>query len=103
VTERGWKRAERRVAEILGGRRVPVSGRQRGDCPDIEHDQLSIEVKSRKSIPAWLEEALRQAEASAKDEQLPVAVLHQNGRRYRDALVVLRVSELAKFLSVVCC
>jgi hypothetical protein len=27
VSERGWKRAEHSVAELLGGHRVPVSGR----------------------------------------------------------------------------
>jgi hypothetical protein len=98
MTEKAWKRTERQIAALLGGQRVPVSGRVRGDCPDIEHDQLSIEVKCRKAIPIWLQEALRQAEASATDGQLPVAILHQNSRRYRDALVVLRISELAKLL-----
>ena len=49
-----WKACERRVAEILGGVRVPVTGRQRGVAPDIEHETLSIEVKSRKSLPEWL-------------------------------------------------
>ena len=49
-----WKQAERRIAKLLGGRRIPITGRQRGDVPDIEHDALSIEVKSRKALPAWL-------------------------------------------------
>ena len=93
-----WKKAERRVAELFGGRRVPVSGRTRGDTPDVVHPTLSIEVKSRKQLPNWLEEALRQAEASAKDGQLPVAVLHQDGRKYRDALVMVRLSAFAKHI-----
>jgi hypothetical protein len=95
---KSWKTCERRVAELLGGVRVPVSGRGRGDRPDVEHPTLSIEVKTRKSIPLWLEDALKQAEACVEDGQLPVAILHQDGRRYRDALVVLRASELAKLL-----
>jgi hypothetical protein len=98
VTEKAWKYAERRVAALLGGARVPVSGRGRGDAPDVHHPDLSIEVKSRKTLPAWLEDALKQAEASARDGQLPVAVLHGRRRRYGDALVVLRASELAKLL-----
>jgi hypothetical protein len=32
-----WKQAERRIADLLGGQRIPVTGRQRGDTPDIEH------------------------------------------------------------------
>jgi hypothetical protein len=94
LPEKGWKKAERRIAELLGGRRVPVSGRQRGDVPDVDHPILSIEVKTRRSIPAWLEDAMKQAEASARDGQVPVAVLHEHGQRYRDAFVVVRLSDL---------
>ena len=88
-----WKACERRIAKLLGGQRVPISGRARGDCPDIAHSQISIEVKSRKRLPSWFEEALRQAEASSKDGQVPIAVFHQNGRRYADCLVVLRLKD----------
>ena len=94
MSERGWKRAERRIADLLGGRRVPVTGRQRGDVPDVAHQSLSVEVKSRKTLPAWIEDALQQAEASAGATQTPVAVLHQRGQRYREALVVMRLKDL---------
>jgi hypothetical protein len=93
VSEKAWKRSERRIAELLGGRRVPVSGRQRGDAPDVEHQSLSVEVKCRKSLPRWLEDAMKQAEASARDGQLPVAVLHEHGQRYRDSLVLMRLGD----------
>ncbi len=95
---RDWKQAERRVAAILGGRRIPVSGRGRGDNPDVEHPALSVEVKARASFPAWLEDALKQAEASAAGGKTPVAVLHPDRRPYRDALVVLRLSEFAELV-----
>lgn len=96
---RNWKQAERRIAQILGGQSVPVSGRQRGDAPDIEHPILSIEVKSRKSIPAWIENASEQAEAASRDGKTPaVVVLHQDGKKYRDALVVCRLSEFANLV-----
>ena len=93
-----WKACERRIAEILGGVRVPVSGRQRGATPDIEHSELSIEVKSRKSLPAWLLDALEQAQAASKNGELPVAVLHQDRKPYRDALVVVRLEDFANYL-----
>lgn len=32
MSEKGWKRTERKIAEVLGGRRVPVSGRQYADA-----------------------------------------------------------------------
>ena len=95
---RGWKTAERKIAAILGGWRVPVSGRGLGDNPDIEHPALSVEVKARASFPAWLEDALRQAETSATDGKTPAVVLHGDRRRYSDALVVCRLSEFAELV-----
>lgn len=93
-----WKACERRVAEILGGVRVPVTGRQRGATPDVEHETLSIEVKSRKSLPGWLLDAMEQAEAASKNGRLPVAVLHQDRKPYRDALVVVRLEDFVNHL-----
>jgi hypothetical protein len=88
-----WKACERKVAALLGGMRVPVSGRGRGHSPDILHERLSIEVKSRRKLPAWLMEAMKQAEDCAQDGQLPLIVLHQDGQRYQDALMVMRLKD----------
>jgi hypothetical protein len=97
---RDWKQAERRIAAILGGRRIPVSGRGLGDNPDIEHQSLSVEVKARASFPAWLEDALRQAECSARNGKIPAVVLHQDRGKYPDALVLLRLSEFAELVEL---
>ena len=107
MPERGWKVTERKVAALLGGRRVPVSGRGRGDTPDVAHPWLSIEVKDRATLPAWLLEALAQAEAAAGSDQLPIAVLHEAGRRHDRALVVLRLADFIEWFgdtgeSVIC-
>jgi hypothetical protein len=93
-----WKACERRIAELLGGQRVPVSGRTRGDAPDVAHDRFSIEVKSRKTLPAWLLDALAQARAATKDGRAPVTVLHQDRQQYRDALVVMRLADFVRML-----
>ena len=93
-----WKQAERRIAKLLGGRRIPVTGRQRGDGPDIEHDALSIEVKSRKALPAWLLGALNQAQAASKNGKVSVVVLHQDRAPYAESLVVLRLEDFAGYL-----
>ncbi len=58
MSRQTWKHTERTLAARLGGQRVPVSGRARGDAPDIAHPRLSLEVKHRKSLPAWLREAI---------------------------------------------
>jgi len=89
-----WKACERKVAALLGGTRIPVSGRGRGHSPDIQHERLSIEVKSRRKLPAWLEDAMKQAEVCARDGQLPLIVLHQDEQRYQNALIVMRLKDL---------
>lgn len=96
----GWKEVERKIAAKLGGRRVPITGRARGDAPDIEHPQLSIEVKSRKQLPNWLMDAMDQAEKAARDGKLPVVVLHQSGDRYDDAIVLIRFKHLKRLMDV---
>ncbi len=95
-----WKACERRIAEILGGQRIPVTGRHRGETPDIEHAALSIEVKSRKSLPVWLLKALNQAQAASKDgKKMPVVVLHQDHAPYAHSLVVLKLKDFADHLN----
>ncbi len=72
---------------------MPVSGRGRGDQPDIAHPWLALEVKDRVTLPAWLLDALDQAERAATPAQLPVAVLHRAGDRHDHALVVLGLAD----------
>lgn len=89
-----WKAVERKVAGLLGGRRVPVSGRQRGDSPDVEHDFYSIEVKHREALPEWIIDAMRQAEASKTGDKMPLVVLHSKGMKYEDSLAIVKLSDL---------
>ena len=95
-----WKEAERRIASILGGERVPVSGRhRRGDQPDIEHETLSLEVKHRKSLPAWLHDAMDQAVKSRKGSQLPMVVLHEKGQSYEKSFCIIRLEDVQEYLT----
>jgi hypothetical protein len=98
VTDKTWKKIERQVAALLGGERVPVTGRQRGSAPDVTHPVLSIEVKHRKELPDWLLDALRQAEASRRGDQIPIAILHQKGMAVGDSLTIIRLSDMIKLL-----
>ncbi len=88
-----WKEVERAVAAKLGGQRVPITGRQRGDVPDVQHPWLSIEVKHRQLLPAWLHNAMSQAVAAARAGQLPVVVLHEAGQRHDNDYVVIRMRD----------
>ena len=76
------KQTERRVAAELAGVHVPVSARARGDAPDIPHNRLSLEVKHRAALPAWLTGVLEQARASSRDGGHPRC----RPARLRDAL-----------------
>jgi len=93
-----WKAAERAIAARLGGTRVPVSGRARGDAPDIAHPTYSIEVKHRKTLPAWIADAMNQAECSREGAQLPVVILHEEGQRYDECYAVVRLKHLDDFV-----
>lgn len=83
-----WKATERFVASVLGGTRVPITGRQRGDVPDIAHPRYSIEVKRRSAptaFPSWLTFAIHKAEGEGReavvlidDERGPLVILRLN-------------------------
>jgi hypothetical protein len=92
-----WKNVERKIADILGGERVPVSGRQRGSAPDIEHEWLSLEVKHRKTLPAWLHDAMDQAVKSDKGNQLPMVVLHEKQMEYGNSYAVIRLNDFVEY------
>lgn len=94
-----WKAVERALALRLGGRRVPVSGRTRGDNPDIDHARLSLEIKHRKRAPAFLVDAMDQAVKSIKsDDQLPTVIVHQSGSRHDNDFVVLRLKDFENLI-----
>ena len=77
------KQSERRMASQMGGQRVPVSGRSRGDQPDITGADIagcpiSIEHKyGRRILSARIHEALDQAHAARRDNELAVVTLEE--------------------------
>ena len=98
-----WKRWERIVAEDFGGRRVPVSGRARGDAPDVEHPLYSLEVKAGRNAlsAAKIREAQDQARAAAVGtSKLPISVhvLSTQGRPAFRVVVIPYDVFLAEFL-----
>jgi hypothetical protein len=93
MADKPWKRAERRIAQYVGGTRVPVTGRQRGDAPDIEHNWLGIELKYRKKLPEWIKDAFSQAKAASKGRQLPVVILCEKGEEAGKAWIMCELSD----------
>jgi hypothetical protein len=99
VSEKPWKRTERKMAARLGGRRVPITGRSRGSTPDVNHEWLAIECKPRQSLPEWLHSAMAQAVASVRGQQLPVVVLHETDQRHQNDYVVIKLSDFAAWFN----
>ena len=85
-----WKSTERHIAAMLGGKRIPILGRE---GPDIQHEVWAPEVKERKRLPGWLREAVTQAVVGAPSGKLPMVVLHAAGDKYDEALVVVRMRD----------
>ncbi len=81
MTKTNWKAWERFWAEQLGGRRVPVTGRQSGDVPDVEHEYLAVEVKvTKRAVSSTMEKAQEQAhKAGTATGRIPVVCWSQTG------------------------
>ena len=88
-----WKEWERKIAKYVGGVRVPITGRSRGDAPDIDHNWLAIEVKAKNKLPKYLFEARAQSEACAEINQLPVQIYAEKGMSVGDCFIVMRLSD----------
>lgn len=99
--EQSWKTDERRIAEILGGVRVPINGR--GLAADVDHPKLAVEVKRTMRRMALVDRALEQAaqavKASGRDI-LPAAVIHYTGTQMANARVVMRLEDFARLFAV---
>ena len=91
--DKAWKKNERMIANYIGGERVPITGRQRGDAPDIKHNWLSVEVKLRQRIPAWIKNGIDQAEKSAIGHQMPVLIIREKFQKTDDAIICMTLKE----------
>lgn len=85
---RRFKTVERGIAKYLGGQRVGHLGGH-----DIDCGWLRVEVKTRKTLPGWILDALTQAERNGADGVLAAVVLHQERMQYGDALLVMRLAD----------
>lgn len=93
--DKNWKRFERRVAEISGGKRIPINGRKE---LDIKHPHLGIECKYRKNLPKWLfKEAWGQAVSGSNPKQIPVVCVGQY--HSHRTFAILELNHLIELLS----
>jgi len=99
MAKSNWKKKEREWAAALGGKRVPITGRQRGDVPDIEHPLWAIELKSGKAlVSSRVKTALDQAKAAAVGtDKTPLVCLDET--RQGSGNIKLVVMTLDDFLA----
>lgn len=84
-----WKSLERRVAEVLGGKRNPLSGGQgKHTRGDIIHPDLYVEVKLRKHWAVY-DLFMDTRTKAAKEGKTPLAVIHEGSRKHTLAVVDL--------------
>lgn len=95
--DKTWKAAERKIAAMLGGKRAGPLGK-RG--PDVVGDiRWAPEVKTRKRLPAWLLTAMLQADLNSPKDKTPIVILHEVGRDYDEALVLMRLGDFMAVIS----
>jgi len=80
------KRAEREIAKRLGGRRIGTLCAE-----DILHPVYSIECKSRIAFAG--ERFLEQAERHCEKGKTPLAIVHVQGQRHGNDIVLMRLKD----------
>jgi hypothetical protein len=99
MTARGtWKAAERRIADDLKGKRIPVTGIDR-DGADVVTPLFLVQSKLRKTLPVWLWTWLMPIACDAREQgRIGILVLRKPKMRNNDGLIVLRYDD---FVSLV--
>ena len=67
-----WKGWERVVATLLDGKRLPNNGFGQ---PDVIAGNLAVQVKTKRTVPKWLTDAVDQSIRDADLNQQPVVVV----------------------------
>jgi len=88
-----WKGSERRVAKDLGGKRIPVTGVDR-DGADVITPIFHIQVKLRKTLPAWLWVWMNGIAGDAEPHgKIGLLILKKPRQRDVDSLVAMRYGD----------
>lgn len=99
MSDKTWKATERKIAELLGGKRRGSDFRgDTGGKTDIILPGFAIEVKQSKRptfglMVSAIEQAIRNRE---KPTDVSFAVIHKEGVEYKDSLVIMKLDEFIK-------
>lgn len=75
-----WKDVERRIAKMIGGVRIPVTGRHNQETPDIDHPRYAPEIKHRAQLPDWLKALVSDTDCVVSLNDGTRVQLHSLGR-----------------------
>ena len=90
--DKAWKAFERRVAERVGGKRIPVTGER--DGADVIAGPFVYQAKLRRGLPSYLREWLRGIVAAGERcGATGVVIWKQPHTRDDEAVVVLRLRD----------
>ena len=82
------KAHERKVAELIGGRRTGVLGNE-----DVSHSKYTVECKSREKIPKWFADFWEQTVSNCEEGKIPLLVIHKLNQRYDDDWVIIKMKD----------
>ena len=88
MSDRNWKKQERRVATLLNGDRSSKVGKS---SPDVTASWVIAEVKDRKSLPKWIKQGLGKVRIYAGSSRLGILVLHET--RSHDRIVLMSLKD----------
>ena len=99
MPDKAWKACERRIAALLGGRRVPVTGERAGAdvlVGPVGYEVFAVQVKQRRGMPSYLHGwlgGIREAAARRGPQCTGIVVWREPGggpgRGDEDAAVVV--------------
>ena len=79
-----WRAKQEEIASVFDGTRHPL--RTKG-APDIESSEFVVELRVRKKLPRFLDDAVQRARRSAGDRRAGILVLQELDSSH--ALVVM--------------
>ena len=91
-----WKHSERTIARMLGVVQAGNNDKTHADCVG-GRGHLVVEVKHQHSgsLPGWVRQALIKIRECAGARKLGLLVLHTEGERHGDSLVVMTLQDFA--------
>lgn len=93
MSDKTWKKRERATAEVLGGKRIPVTGQDRHGA-DVVTELLHVQVKHGRNRPGYLREWLDGIRGNAQPKQKTgIVVWSVHRERQSDAIVLISLAD----------